>query len=161
MMIPGLMDLFDTPTAIFNDLLSMGFSYRKQTMFRDINEFLDVRKLSGAFAGFSPTAPRPDEMYGRSWSMKRGERYKITGSVETLDTISGERNTKTISYYTDRKPVGDEELAFIDKYLQGLNRYEKGTTILSFQPMSGQRNMSLPMFAETAEELMLRQAYES
>lgn len=148
MMIPGLMQLFDSPTAIVNDLISMNMGYRRQIMFRDVNEFLDIRRLASAFTGFSASAPRPDELYGRSWSMKRPERYKITGTVEVRDGVSGEISTKVISYYTDRKPVGDEELEFIDKYLRGLNMYDKSQSVASFQPMSGQRNMSLPMFQE-------------
>jgi len=148
MFIPGLTSIYDSPTAIVNDLLSMGYSYRRQTMFRDVNEYLDIVKLGPSFSAFSRDRPTPDELYGRSWTFRRNERYQVTGLVELRDLESGEITSRYVTYYTDEKLTGDKELDELNDYLEGLERYPYAFRVVSFTPQHGKKNMRLDMFQE-------------
>ena len=146
MFIPGLAQIYDSPTRIINDLRSMGYSYRTQDMFRDVNEVLDVIKLGPAFSAWSRDRPAPDELYSRSWSFRRAERYQVTGLAQVRDIESGEISSRYVTYYTDRKAIGDEQLESIENYMRGLDRYPYAFEVVKFEPSYGRKNMKLEMF---------------
>jgi len=148
MLIPGLAEIYDRPTGIVNDLLSQGFGYHRETMFRDVNEVLDIVRLGPSFSAFSRDRPTPDELYARSWTFRRPERYMVTGLAEVRDIDSGEISSKYVSYYTDRKTSGDAEIGIVDEYLRGLERYPYAFEVVNFQRTAGRKNMKLSIFAE-------------
>ncbi len=142
-LIPGLASIYDSPTKIVDELKGMGWSYTNQTMFRDVNEVLDLGRWGSFFRGVSGTLTVPDEFYGRSYTMRAGRKYMVSGRATLKDRVSGELSERPISYYSDRKLSGADEIDAVDKYLKGLERYGPDFDVVEFSREWGKINMNL------------------
>ena len=144
--IPGLADIYDTPTRIVKEIVSMGYGYHAQTMFRDVNQLLDARRISAFFPEWDRTKPRPDEQYARSWDFSKPERYRVSGQLLVRDPVSGEESIRYVSYFTDRKLDEDEELDALEEAWMDKWRYKYQVQIMSFTPIMGYKNMKSGLF---------------
>jgi hypothetical protein len=141
-----LADIYDTPTKIVNELIGLGFSYRRQDMFRDINTLLDPRRITALYPVWERDKPRPDEQYARSWDFSRPERYRVSGKLLVRDPISGEMSDRYVSYFTNRKLDVDDELSLLANAWTDKWKYTWQVDVLSFEPVMGYKNMKTGLF---------------
>jgi hypothetical protein len=67
----------------------------------------------------------------------------VAGRATLRDRVSGEMSERPISYYSDRKLGGQDEIEVVDTYLKGLEHYGRDFDVVEFSREWGRINMRL------------------
>ena len=124
-MMRELVDMFDRPTAIVNQLMGAGLSYRRQDMFRDVNKALDIKRYLAGHLGERAGSARPVGDLVRDWDMPEGKRYRIFGLASYEDSETGDTTQRLVSIYSDYN-ASDNAIAdlFMDEFDGQDSNYE-------------------------------------
>lgn len=107
LVIPGLVGQGFGVTRIVSQLRTMGLSYRRQDMFRDVNELRDLNLLK------QPTQDLPwDSIPKRNvmveTELKQFRKYRIYANVTYRDVKTGAESRQIISFYSNERRTKDE-----------------------------------------------------
>jgi len=107
-------------------------------MFSDINIYLDMHRTSEAAKTFDFFSPLPDELMIRA-PFKADKNYRSIGLATFENTETGLRETRDISFYTDRNMSGPElEEEALEQF--GKEDYEPNLVLIGYERQSQWKN---------------------
>jgi hypothetical protein len=116
LLISGLVQKGLGSNAIIASIKEMGLSYRRTTMLADIRVATGLMKLEKAVRNVAPNILFPIYTMVSS-QLRRGARYRVYGTLNVLNTKTGEITPRRISFYTDvRQSKAEWAASFLDVY---------------------------------------------
>jgi hypothetical protein len=91
-----------TANRIINELRALGLSYRRQTMLEDIRYFTGKLKLEDAVRRVGADVLFPQHAMVETY-LRRARKYRVFGDLTIEDPVTGEKLTRTVSFYTNKR----------------------------------------------------------
>jgi len=129
-MIPTFIGLEWTSTAMTNQALRMGVSYRRTNMLADIREFTGLMRHETAIRA-TPSTVRVAKFDMTEVDLRRARRYRGFADATYRNIETGEQVTKPISFYDDELRTEDEWSDVFDEDRR-LAEYKPGEELVGF-----------------------------
>lgn len=109
MVLPGLAEFGFSGADIIGAFRNFNLGYRKQDMYRDINEAKDRFRTREVWKSVSSDQTFPVDGMIRSWQMPTGTRYRISGFATFEDSVTGVQTERPYTMLSDDN-LTEEEL---------------------------------------------------
>lgn len=142
-LIPALHKAGFSPNQIYKQLKNVyKMSWRKQDMLADIRQVTGLMKHERQWDGFDPSR-KPGRWLFNDVPLRAKENYRLYADINTFNVLSGDYDTRRISFYIDKFDSPDDAMK---QYIRFLEKKYKvmDEQILSYRFLTGEHNRGNP-----------------